>query len=214
MEIKYLGHSSFLLKGKSGSVVTDPYNSAKVGLKFPKVSANIVTLSHDHDDHNDFKAVEGEPLVIQGPGEYEVAGINVFGIPTFHDSEKGAKRGANTVYRIGIDSVSVVHLGDLGHKLTDEQVERIEKVDILLIPVGGVYTIDAKEAMEVITQLEPLLVIPMHYGRKELKSDVFGELSTLEAFLKEMGKVDIVPQPKLLVTKDKLPTETTVIVLE
>lgn len=214
MEITHVGHASFRLKGKEGAVVTDPYEPSMVGISYPKLSATIVTLSHDHNDHNCAKLIEGNPLVISGPGEYESGGIKVYGISTFHDGEKGAKRGANTVYRIEIDGVSIVHLGDLGHKLTDSQVDSLDGVDVILVPVGGVFTLDAKEAAEVVSQLEPKIIIPMHYNKKELNQKNFGELSGVDVFLKEMGKTGITSQPKLSVAAEKLPVEPTVIVLE
>lgn len=214
MEISFFGHSSFRLRGKTGTVVTDPYDSQMIGLKYPKLSATIVTISHDHKDHNNWNEISGNPLIISGAGEYEASGIKVYGIKTFHDKEKGAKRGINCVYHIHIDQVSVVHLGDLGHKLSEEQVDSLNGVDVLLIPVGGVYTIDFKEATEIVSQLEPKIIIPMHFARKDINQHNFGDLSPVSEFLKEMGKTGIVPQAKLLLTKEKLPVEPMVVVLE
>lgn len=214
MEITYLGHSSFRIRGKNATVVTDPYDGAIVGMKFPKhVAADIVTVSHDHGDHNAVSEIEGSPFVVNGAGEYEVKGVGVVGLSAFHDDEKGAKRGRNTLYRIEIDGIAIVHLGDLGHTLSTKEIDELDGVSILLVPVGGVYTIDATQAVAVVNEIEPSIVIPMHYGRPELDQKSFGGLSPVAAFLKEIGK-DVTPQAKLTLTKDKLPAEMQVVVLE
>lgn len=214
MDITYLGHSSFRIRGKSASIVTDPYESAVLGIAYPKhVSCDIVTVSHNHADHNATKILEGSPFVVNGPGEYEIKGVGIVGISVFHDNEGGVKRGQNTVYRIEIDGMSVVHLGDLGHTLTDSQVESLGVVDILFVPVGGVYTINAQEAANVVHEVEPSMVIPMHFGRSDLDQKAFGQLQPLSVFLKEMGSPESSGQPKLVITKDKLPEELQVIVL-
>lgn len=212
MDIIRLGHSSFKIKGKKATVVTDPFNADMVGLKFPKVEAEIVTISHNHKDHNAAKNVEGNPYVISGPGEYEVADVFIKGIQTFHDGKNGEERGKNTIYVIEIDKLRIAHLGDLGHKLTDEQIDGLGDIDILLIPVGGIYTIDPEEAANVITKIEPRIVIPMHYKEERLK-ETFLKLKTVDDFLKEIGKEKKL-LPKLSITKDKLPQELDVVVLE
>jgi L-ascorbate metabolism protein UlaG (beta-lactamase superfamily) len=213
MEIVYLGHSAFKLKGKSSSVVTDPYNE-KAG-KFPKdVDANIVTVTHDHPDHNEINKVGGNPFVISGPGEYEVGGVSVIGIATFHDEKNGSERGLNTAYVIEMEGLRVLHLGDLGHKLTQPQLEEIGAIDVALVPVGGFYTIDAKTASEVVKQVDPWVVIPMHYQQPGLDPTVFEKLTGVEEFLKEMGKAETLPVPKYSITADKLPPELQVVVLE
>jgi L-ascorbate metabolism protein UlaG (beta-lactamase superfamily) len=214
MDITYLGHSSFRLRGKTTTVVTDPY-SPEVGLKFPKhIEANIVTVSHDHGDHNAVSFVEGNPFIIHGPGEYEIQGVGVVGCSVFHDDQKGATRGKNTIYRIEVDGISIVHLGDVGHMLSSEEIEALDGVHVLLIPVGGFHTIDAVKASHLISEIEPAIVIPMHYGRPELNQKIFHDLAPLSVFLKEIGKEGIVPQPKLVVTKDKIPAEMQVVVLQ
>ncbi len=214
MEITYLGHASFRLRGKNATVVTDPFDSLMVGLKFPKhVSADAVTVSHDHEDHNAVKEIEGTPFIVRGPGEYEVKGVGIVGLGSYHDDEKGAKRGKNTIYRIEIDGIAIVHLGDLGHPLTTKEVDELDGVSVLLVPVGGVYSLDPAAAVAVVNEIEPLVVIPMHYSRPELNEKTFAGLSPVEAFLKEMGK-EAVPQAKLTLTKDKLPAEMQVVVLE
>lgn len=214
MDITPLGHASFRIRGKVATVVTDPYDSASVGLKFPKhVEADLVTVSHAHEDHSSVAQVEGSPFVIQGAGEYEVKGVGVVGISTFHDGEKGATRGKNTIYRIEIDGVSIVHLGDLGHILSTTEIDVLDGVNILMVPVGGVYSLDPTQAVAVVQEIEPLIVIPMHYGRPELNQKVFSGLSPVSVFLKEIGK-EAALQPKLTITRDKLPAEMQVVILE
>lgn len=214
MDITYLGHAAFRIKGKNAVVVTDPYDLEKSGVKFPKhIEADIVTVSHEHPDHNAVKNIEGTPYIIRGPGEYEVKGVGVIGMSTFHDEEKGAVRGKNTMYRIEIDGLSIVHLGDLGHTLSSVEVDALDGVDVLMIPVGGHFTIDPTRAVAVINEIEPSIVIPMHYKHEGLVGDTFRDMATLPMFLKEIGKEDVVPQPKLSVTKDKLPEQMQVVVL-
>lgn len=213
MDITSLGHSSFKLRGKQATVVTDPFGSM-VGLPFPKhTAADIVTVSHEHEDHNAAQLIEGNPFVVRGPGEYEVKGVGIVGTATFHDDAGGTKRGKNTIYRIELDGISVVHLGDLGHELSSQQVDSLDGVDILLVPVGGFYTIDAAQAAKVVGEIEPRIVIPMHYNRSGLDQKAFGSLTGVDAFLKELGKTDVTPQQKLSITKEKIPEELQVVVL-
>jgi L-ascorbate metabolism protein UlaG (beta-lactamase superfamily) len=215
MEIKYLGHSSFLIRGKKNSLVTDPYDSDMTGLRFPKhISSDVVTVSHDHPDHNAVSQVEGDPFIVGGPGEFEVKGIFVIGYRTFHDDTKGQARGMNTIYRIELDGLSMLHLGDLGHQLSDADLEAIGGVDILFVPVGGLYSLTPEQADSVVKEIEPTIVIPMHYMREGLNTEHFGSLVGVEEYLKVSGKTDTVPIPKLTITKDKLPPEMQVVVLE
>ncbi len=215
MDIFPLGHSSFKIRGKGVTIVTDPYDSDMVGLKFPKnIGADIITVSHDHDDHNAVKFIADSPFVISGPGEYEVKGVHILGVASFHDDQKGSKRGKNTMYHIEIDGVRLAHLGDLGHPLTSADIEQLGEVDILFIPVGGTFTIDAKQAVEVVNGIEPSVVVPMHYARPGLNQKTFAELTPVAAFLKEMGKEGTTLQPKLSITKDKLPEELQLVILE
>ena len=211
MDIIWYGQACFKLKGKNAAVLIDPFDPEFTGLKLPKeLDADIVLKSHDHKDHSNIGAVSGNPMVFQGPGEYEVKGVVISGVASYHDNSKGAERGLNTIYIITIDGLNVVHLGDLGQTdLTEEQVQVID-ADILLVPVGAIYTIDAKGAASIISQLEPKIIIPMHYGGIEgLKFP----LDPVEKFLKEMGAEGVVPQPKLSITKEKLPEEPMVVVL-
>lgn len=205
-----MGHSAFKIKGKQKTVVTDPYADS-VG-KFPRdVEADIVTVSHSHEDHNAIEKLKTKSFIIDGPGEYEVGGVSVVGVQVFHDAVLGEERGINTIFVIEIDGLRIVHLGDLGHKLTEENLEEIGAVDVVLVPVGGKYTIDAKGAKEVISQVDPWVAIPMHYQMAD-----FGlkEIAGVDEFLKEMGKAEVAAIPKLVISTDKLPTELEVVVLE
>ncbi len=217
MEIRSLGHASFRIKGKRAIVVTDPYNHPDMGFKMPRVSADMVTVSHGHRDHNYVEGVtktsRREPFVISGPGEYEIMGAAVFGIPSYHDSSQGEERGKNTIYVINMDGIRLAHLGDLGHLLSEKQLEKINGVDILFVPVGGIVTIGPKEAAELVSQIEPGIVIPMHYQTPDLKLKIAPSLAPVEDFLKEMG-VEGKPVDKLVVSRDKLPEERTVVVLK
>ena len=217
MIITYHGHSSYKLKGKGGAVVTDPFHSY-VGFNFPNVSADVVTVSHDHKDHCQVSQISGtsrrkNPFVIDTPGEYEVGGISVFGVRTFHDESQGAERGPNTVFTVLLDDMRVCHLGDLGHELTAADMTKIGMVDILLCPVGGVFTIDPKAAVKIIKALEPSIVIPMHYKTASHDEKVFGEMSTVDEFLKEYG-VEVHTEEKLNIDRHRLPDETEVVVLK
>jgi L-ascorbate metabolism protein UlaG (beta-lactamase superfamily) len=208
MDVTWLGHGCFRLRGRSAAVVTDPYPPA-IGLKLQRLDADLVTISHDHENHSYAQAVRAA-YEIRGPGEYEVAGVSVIGFPTYHDHEKGAQRGRNTVYLIEIDDVRVCHLGDLGHGLDDTDAETVSSVDVLLVPVGGRTVISAAEAAEVVRQLEPRYVVPMHYAIPGLKV----ELDGVERFLKEMAVTAMEPQPKLSVQASSGEFETKVVVLE
>lgn len=201
MEIIWLGQSCFKIKGENLTLVTDPFDPS-IGLKLPKkLEADIVTISHDHFDHNNIKAIAGNPFVVDGPGEYEVSGVNIRGFPTFHDSAEGKERGRNTVYLIELDGLRLCHLGDLGHILSNELIEQLDGIDILMIPCGGHYTIGAEEAQEVISQTSPKIIIPMHYKIPGLNID----LDDLNQFCKEMGICEK-PQDKLKIKKSSLAT--------
>ncbi len=208
VEISWLGHSCFQIKGKQTTIVTDPY-SPDLGYSLGEPAAQIVTVSHQHPGHNYLPGVSGEPRLITAPGEYEIAGVLIIGIATYHDAERGSKRGKNTVYLIEVDDIAVCHLGDLGHVLNMEQVEELGTVDVLLLPVGGKTTIGAATAAEVVRQLEPKVVIPMHYRTPALSR----ELEPVERFLKEIGTGQFDPQPKLSFTKSHLPDSTQVFLL-
>jgi len=209
MEIRWLGHSCFRIRGSHSTVITDPY-SPSLGYSLGKPTAHVVTVSHQHPGHSYVQGVTGEPRLVTGPGEYEIGGVLIIGVSTFHDNQRGKSRGRNTVYLVEIDEVSICHLGDLGHVLTADQLEEIGDVDVLLLPVGGVSTIDAPIAAEVVRQLEPKAVVPMHYKTEALN----WELEPVDRFLKEMGVKEINPQPKLSFTRSNLPITTQVFSLD
>jgi len=210
MEIKYLGHSSFLIKTKEAKLVTDPYDSKMVGIRFPKTEADIVTVSHDHKDHNQTQQIEipegGEKLIIDLPGEFEKKGIRVFGYASFHDDKKGEERGGNILYKIEGDGISVLHCGDLGFIPDDNFIDLVGGVDVLMVPVGGVYTIDADQAAALVKKIEPSIVIPMHFGSDKLAS--------VTDFLKKMGVEKTAPVSKLVVKPGELEEELKVVLLE
>lgn len=216
VDIWWYGQACFRVKGKAASLVFDPYESDFTGLPALKLEADIVCVSHDHEDHNNAEAVKAvedgkPPFVISGPGEYEISGVNIVGVSSFHDDKRGAERGKNTIYHATIDDVSVVHLGDLGQKkLEQEQVEQLSSCDVLLIPVGGVYTIDGKDASDIIAQLEPKIIVPMHYKIAGLKF----QLDEVSKFLTTMGKEKVEEVGKLSISQDRLPQEPEVVVLE
>lgn len=202
MTISWFGHSCFRLEAKNLSILVDPF-SKDIGLRSPKIKDNIVLLTHGHYDHANVEDAPAETKIIKGPGEYEIMGVCVRGIQSFHDNSNGADRGLNTMYIIEDDDVKICHMGDFGQdKLEEHQLEEIGDVDVLMIPVGGTYTIDGKQASEIISQIEPKIIIPMHYKLPELKIDIAGP----EKFLKEIGikpeKVD-----KYKATKKTLPQE-------
>jgi len=214
MDIVHLGHASFKIRGKKATLVTDPFDPEVVGFKFPKTEAEIVTVSHQHRDHNFVSAVSGDFVVVSGPGEYEIRGVKISGIPAFHDDKDGQVRGKNTIFRIEMDGITLVHLGDLGHKLNDQITEKLDAVDVLMIPVGGYYTIDPSLASQIITALEPSIIIPMHYSTANMNKELAAKIADVSVFLKEIGKEKTVPMPKLTVTKDRIGTEPEVFVLE
>jgi len=188
MKIAWYGHACFrlMVKTKNGNritIITDPFDKP-TGLNPPRCKADIVTVSHDHHDHNNVKAISGEPFVIEGPGEYDVKGIFIKGIYSFHDNLKGEERGTNTIYMIEAEDMKICHLGDLGQKeLSSNQLDKIGEVDILMVPVGGIYTINGSEAVQIINQIEPKIVIPMHYKLPKINL----KLNKVDKFLEEIG---------------------------
>ncbi len=209
LEISWLGHGCFRLKNRDTTIIVDPFDAGS-GYSTRFGEANVVTISHDHPSHSNVEAVAGSPRVISGPGEYEVAGVLITGVRTFHDSKRGAERGHNTAYVFEMDELRICHLGDLGHVPTQAQAEQLNGAEVLLIPVGGHSTIDAASAAEVVSLLEPRLAIPMHYRTESSK----GELDDLDLFLKQMGVAAPQATPRLTITKSNLPMETTVTVLD
>ncbi len=211
MQITYLGHSSFKIRTKTATIVTDPYE-AKVGFKFPKTTADILTISHDHFDHNYRLGIKNEDcFVICGPGEYEIKEVMITGFNSYHDLEKGQKRGRNVIYLIESEDLSVCHLGDLGQELTDKQIEQFHSPDIVMVPIGGIYTIDFKTAAKLIKKIDPSYVIPMHY-KADGMSEVFNQLATVKEFLDEL-EIEGKTEERLTITSGSLPEELEVVVM-
>lgn len=208
MKITWHGHSCFKIVTKNIVIITDPF-SKDIGLKPPRCEANLVTISHDHYDHNNSSALRGAPFIIDGPGEYELREIAIRGINSFHDTKQGKERGLNTIFIIKAEDIKICHLGDLGqNELTAEQVEVLGEVDILMIPIGGIYTIDSEKAAAVINQIEPKIVIPMHYKIPNLNIKLQG----IDSFLKELGiEKEVVDQ--LVIKKKDLPKDETKVVV-
>jgi L-ascorbate metabolism protein UlaG (beta-lactamase superfamily) len=216
MQITWKGQSCFQIvvqKAKNSQVtmVVDPYGE-EIGLKPSFQPADIVLVTHNHGDHNNIKSVPGNPFAISGPGEYEIKEVYVEGISAWHDNAQGKERGDNTIYIIKAEDLKLCHLGDLGQKeLTDEQLDKIGQVDVLMIPVGGNFTISAKEAMGIMSQIEPKITIPMHYQIPKLKV----KLDDVDKFLKSLGVKSLTPESKLTVKKkDILPEEAKIVILK
>jgi L-ascorbate metabolism protein UlaG (beta-lactamase superfamily) len=213
MDITWFGHSCFRLRDRAATVVTDPYGK-DIGLLLPRVRADLVTVSHDADDHNCVKGVKSGFKALTGPGEYEVSGVFVTGLELRGEKKKGkepAERPRNTVFLFEFEDLTVCHLGDLDHVPTQAQVEdTLGEVDVLLIPVGGGESLNAAQASEVVSLLEPHIVIPMHYKVKDLTL----KLDPVSKFLKEMGLDNVATQETLKVSRSGLPEETQVVLLE
>lgn len=216
MNIIWYGQSCFQIttqKGKNNliNIVIDPFDES-VGLRIPKLTADIVLVTHNHYDHNNTKVVSGNPFIIDSPGEYEIKEVFIQGIDSYHDFSSGKERGLNTIYIVEVEGVRVCHLGDLGQKeLFPEQIEKIGNIDVLMLPIGGVYTISAKEAVGIISQIEPRIVIPMHYEIPKLKI----KLDNLDKFLKTVGVKTIEPQNKLSIKKgETFQEEAKIVVLK
>jgi len=208
-EITWLGHACFRIKGKDAIVITDPYDKG-LGLGTLNQRADIVTISHEHTHHNTLTGIKGEPFVVRGPGEYEVKGVFVTGVWSYADGEGGKKLGRNNIFLFHLDDLVVCHLGALGHTLNSHQLEALGNVDVVMVPVGGHTALSANKASEVISQLEPKIVIPMHYSTGRESPD----LDTLDKFMKEMGLKEWTPQDKLTIKSSDLDETTQVIVLE
>jgi L-ascorbate metabolism protein UlaG (beta-lactamase superfamily) len=207
VKIRWRGHASFLIEAEGKKIVTDPFN-AELGYPLALLEADLVTVSHEHWDHNAVETIGGQPQVIRGPGASTVGGIDFKGIATFHDRSRGRERGPNTVFKIFAEDLNLVHLGDLGHILSTEQVREIGTVDILLLPVGGRYTLDAAEAVQVVNLLQPKIVIPMHFATPHLSF----ALAPLEEFTSHYDQ--IIKKPYLEVHPDELGQGLRIIVLE
>ncbi|HWP98388.1 MAG TPA: MBL fold metallo-hydrolase [Syntrophomonadaceae bacterium] len=207
MIIKWLGHAGFLIECSGKRIITDPFGD-HVGYAPIYESADFITISHSHKDHNVPEQVNGNPQILNQVGEHQEKDITFRGIPSFHDQMKGKQRGANIIFSISSEGMNVVHLGDLGHVLIKEQLSALGPVDILLMPVGGNYTIDADGAWEVYQQLRPPVVIPMHFKTPVCTLDV----APAEAFLRKFDKV--IKKPFLQVSSEDLQGESRVVVLD
>jgi L-ascorbate metabolism protein UlaG (beta-lactamase superfamily) len=210
MKIKWLAHAAFLITAGDGTrIITDPYETSE-GLRYGQINeaADIVTVSHEHGDHNNTKAVKGSPQVVRG--DAEVKGIKIRAIATAHDDKSGGERGQNTVFCFEIDGIGVCHAGDLGHVLSDKQVAAIGAVDVLMVPVGGFFTIDASAATRVCEQLKPKVIIPMHFKTEKLAFPI----QDAEGFLKGKANVTRAAGSEIELTRDTLPASPQIMVLK
>jgi L-ascorbate metabolism protein UlaG (beta-lactamase superfamily) len=210
MKTKYLAHAAFLITSDVGTrIVTDPYETSDA-LKHGviKETADIVTVSHEHGDHNNISAVQGNPKIVRASAE--VKGIKIKAVPAAHDDAGGSQRGKNTVFCFEVDGINVCHAGDLGHVLTAEQVKAIGKVDVLMLPVGGFFTIDAKTAAKVCDQLKPKVIIPMHFKTDKINFPIGG----VDEFLKGKSNVTRVNNSEIELKAGKLPTGAQIMVLK
>ncbi len=213
MKIKWLGHASFLVTSDNGTrIITDPYEPI-LGMKYGEIkeSADIVTVSHEHGDHNNVAAVQGNPRVLRETKPVEVKGIRFSGVATYHDNSGGSERGSNVIFCFEVDGIKVCHFGDLGHMLSNEQVAGIVNVDIMMIPVGGNFTIDAKTASDIVSMLSPAVVIPMHY-----KNDRCPEfpIAGVDAFTGDKTNVTNLEVSEAEFTAGKLPAAPQIVVLK
>lgn len=210
MKIRYLGHSCFSLTESTGTtVVCDPYGD--VGFPMPRVRADVVTMSHDHYDHNNLAAVDGKPVVFNEECQEEVAGVSITGIKSAHDDEEGRKRGKNVIFKFRMDGVDVCHLGDLGEECSSSLIETLLPVDVLMLPVGGKYTIDAEQAKEYVDRIMPSIVIPMHYKIRGLDLDIDKPDDFLDMFDEE--EVEYLEDSEIELTRDDLGEDMTKVIL-
>jgi L-ascorbate metabolism protein UlaG (beta-lactamase superfamily) len=215
MKIKWYGHSAFLITSDQGvKIILDPYESGAYGgaLAYGKIpdQADVVLVSHDHADHNDTKNLPGSPEIFKGPGPKAAKGISFKGISAYHDPSKGSERGTNTIFTFAVDGIRVCHLGDLGHPLSDKELAEIGPVDLLLIPVGGHFTIDPKEATRVADQIRPKVVIPMHFKTEKVSFPIV----PLEEFLKGKLRTKRAGTSEAVFDKTALPAQMEIVVLE
>lgn len=210
MTIRWLGHSCFLLTTRDGvRIVTDPFDAA-VGYPMPAAEAEILTISHSHHDHNHRDWVGGNPIVIESEGNYQAQGVEIDAYPCFHDEAQGAKRGRNLIFVFQAEGLRMCHAGDLGHPLGQPLLRQIGLVDVLMVPVGGVYTLDAAGAWELVRRMEPRAVIPMHYKTPPLSFD----LAPAGDFLALTGQSAEPALSELVVEADRLSRLPPVVVLD
>jgi L-ascorbate metabolism protein UlaG (beta-lactamase superfamily) len=216
--VRWFGHACFMLESSKGTkVLVDPFSD--IGYTFPTTIPDIVTISHEHFDHNNTDPIQGSPEILRGLKNEgndwsninkKISDFSIFNVPVYHDKAQGSQRGKNSVFIYDVDGLRFVHVGDLGHVLLDDQIKKIGKVDVLMIPVGGVYTIDGQEASKVVEQLNPKIVIPMHYKTPSLTF----ELEPIDAFLKGKNNVKKVEGNMLGVDKEHMPGKQEIIVLD
>ena len=212
MIVKWLGHSSFMITSDKGvKIITDPYKTGR-GLKYGEIkeSADSVTVSHEHGDHNNTVVIGGNPQIIRGLTPVDVKGIKINGVATFHDAEQGNSHGTNTAFCFEVDGIRICHLGDLGHKLNEQQVGQIGRVDVLLTPMAGFFTMDAEVATEVANQLTPKIIIPMHFRNERCDYPI----SAVDDFLKGKKNVTMMNSSEIELNSGKIPDETRIIVLK
>ncbi len=212
MEISWFGHSCFQLNGKHVTLVTDPFIPQQEPNPLSKVKASIVTISHTHADHSYAEGISGSPFIVRGPGEYEVKDVLITGVAAYHDNKKGQDLGRNTIYVIHLDDIAICHLGDLGQPLQESQLEQVADADVLFVPIGGGHTLNPTQAAEVISQIEPRIVIPMHYPPIS-PGEAPDATHPLTKFNQEMGVEVATPQIKVNVTRTTLPASMQVILL-
>jgi L-ascorbate metabolism protein UlaG (beta-lactamase superfamily) len=210
MKIKWLGHSSFLIESERGiKIITDPFDET-LGYKLPRIKVNIVTVSHEHFDHNYVRGVKGRPVVFKGLVNRESHKMEFRGISSYHDSVYGGQRGTNTIFVIKADGLNLCHLGDLGHILDSDKLDEIGAIDILFIPVGGFYTIDSSQATQIIKDIKPNITVPMHYKTEAIKFSI----DPVEIFLSDKGNVQKIESSEFEITKDTLPKNAQIYVLQ
>jgi L-ascorbate metabolism protein UlaG (beta-lactamase superfamily) len=214
MKIQWLGHACFLLTSDSGTrIITDPYKPGAFGLDYAPIAAeaDVVAVTHEHADHNDVGGVKGKPQVVRGAGAHEAKGIRVKGVATYHDTSKGSQRGENTIFCIAVDGVTICHVGDLGHDLDDRTVAEVGPVDVLLVPVGGNFTVDAAVANRVCDRLKPKLVIPMHFQNDRCPNF---PVTGVDDFVALRSSVKRLEGTELTVRKEDLPATVETVVLQ
>jgi len=216
VSIRWLGHATFLITSEAGiRVITDPYQSGAYGgqIRYGEIleSADIVTISHDHGDHNYAQGIGGNPTIIKDPGICQIKGISFEGIATFHDTLQGKERGNNIIFVIEMDGLRICHLGDLGHILTEQQIKELGRVDILLAPAGGrPATLEPEELSRLAGQIKPRVIIPMHF-----KTEKIGfPFRPVEDFLRDKERVRQFNTAELTTSRETLPAETEIVVLQ
>jgi L-ascorbate metabolism protein UlaG (beta-lactamase superfamily) len=215
VDLSWLGHACFRLRGRDVTILTDPYVADGWGYAPLAMSANVVTISNDHPHHAELGGIDGQPHVLRGPGEYEIGGALIWGVRTSRppDGTLPEATRKNTAFIIQIEELTICHLGDLANApLSSDELTHIKDADVLLIPVGGTCTINAQQAAGVVAQVEPRLIVPMHYATAETRGKLV--LDEVERFCKELGATEAAPRSRLSITPASLPSEPTVALME